>query len=89
VGTEALISQSIQLQVKETIASLHWYQKSGGCAESCARRSVCLRIQSGGGASISLLKLWVWWSDWSSKDYLILWYSFSLFSFKIMGILWM
>jgi hypothetical protein len=50
-----LIPQSLQLQAQATLASLSWCHKSGQCAKSCARRSVCFCSQSGGGASIGLL----------------------------------
>jgi len=56
VGKLEIISPNIQLQVHMTSASLCWCHKSGGCAMSYAHRSVCLCSQSGGGASIRLLK---------------------------------
>ena len=51
----ALIPQSPQLQAQVRSESLRWCHKSGECAKSCARRSVCLWSQGGGGASIGLL----------------------------------
>jgi len=38
-----------------TLESLGWCHKSGQCAKSCARRSLCSCSQSGGGAIIGLL----------------------------------
>jgi hypothetical protein len=48
-----LFPLSPQLQV--TLASLAWCQKWGECAKSCARRSISVCSQSGGGANIGLL----------------------------------
>jgi len=56
VDTEALISQSPQLQAKETLVRLCWYHKSGGYTKFCAQRSACFCFQSAGGGSISLPK---------------------------------
>ena len=50
-----VIPESIRLHAQLTLASLGRCHKSGECAKSCARRSVCLCSQSGGGASIGLL----------------------------------
>jgi hypothetical protein len=50
-----LIPQSLQLQAQVTLASLGRCHKSGRCAKSCARRSLCFCSQSGGGAGIGLL----------------------------------
>jgi len=49
-----LISQSLLPKTQATSANLAWCHKSGECAKSCARRSVCFCTQSGGGASIGL-----------------------------------
>ena len=50
-----LIPQSLQVQALVRLASLGWCCKSGECAKSCARRSVCFCNDSAGGGSIGLL----------------------------------
>jgi hypothetical protein len=54
-GIAALTPQSLRLQAQLMLASLGSCHKSGECAKSCARRSVCFCSQNGGGASIGLL----------------------------------
>ena len=56
MGTEALISQSLQFQAKEALAILCSCHKSGGYTKFCAQRSVCFCFQSAGGGSIILCK---------------------------------
>jgi len=62
-----LIPQSPQLQAQVRSASLCWCHKSGKCAKSCARRSVCCCSQSGGGASIGLLTQQLQSCDWDRR----------------------
>ena len=52
--TAWLIYQSLRFQAQVKLASLGWCHKTGECANSCARRSVCFWSQSIGGASIGL-----------------------------------
>jgi hypothetical protein len=47
-----VIPQSLQLQAQVKIASRSWRHKSGECAKSCARESVCFCNQSSGGTII-------------------------------------
>jgi len=54
VSISGLITQNLHLQAQITLASLSWCHKSGQCANSCARRSVCFCSPSGGGAGIGL-----------------------------------
>jgi len=49
-----LFPQRFQRQAQVTLASLGWCHKSGGCAESCARRSECFYSQSAAACSIRL-----------------------------------
>jgi hypothetical protein len=53
--TTRLIPKSLQHHAQAMLVSLGCCHKSGECAKSCARRSVCFCGQSGGGASIGLL----------------------------------
>jgi hypothetical protein len=50
-----LIPLSLQLQAQVRVGSLGWCHKSGECAKSCARRSVCFCSQSSAGISTGLL----------------------------------
>jgi len=55
VSIAGLIPKGFQPQAQVKLANLDLCHKSGECAKSCARRSVCFCSQSVGGASIGLL----------------------------------
>jgi hypothetical protein len=89
VGKATLISQSLLFRAQLSIASISWCYKSGRCAKSYARRSVCGYVIR----AVEVLVLFCFSSSCSEGSGVgglqVLWEFLWWFSCKIMGILWM